>query len=721
MTSHQNVPHDSNALLPTAPGPLRASYPDAYRLAVNLARSFGAGTIIDIGFAAPRELMAASECRWIIVDRDLHPTIRRVYFSNEAWIDWDWPPDRDIPIADENLKGAIVVCAGVIADLPDPTGLLAFLKRASLHASATIVCTPEHELQLRNGAEQRLGSRHGSRPAERPRNSTQPMKRLNEWNLAEFKTLLEQNDLHPTFTGLTIDNDDSPQKNSIIAIIDGCPLAQARQPPNDFRPLVLTSTFNDGDIALEIVQKLVEDGMDVIVHDNWSDDGTFEQLAALASTRDDLSVVRFPESGPSKYFELTTLLRLKEEIAASYPGRWIIHHDSDEIRCSPWPDLSFRQGLYLVDLMGFTAIDFTVCGFRPVDDGFAPGRGLERHIHHFEFSAEPAYFNQIKAWRQPSKAVELVHTAGHEAYFPERRIFPYKFLLKHYPLRSPSQARRKIFFERRPRFAPKEREAGWHYHYDAFDKNDSYIWNAAELIDHEAPATRFRFLVEFISGVGIVRDKLTARAALPIGFDAKDLSPSRQGQIPSVREDAACDDELEELPGIPCEPHAAQQQQQIAVLTAIAAASDRFRDDAHSSENKSREQLTHLKAELQEARDQVAAMKVAIQRDRVGRYRYAIESISPEQLCRQRILIADSGWFDVDYYLKQNPDVRLAGVDPVTHYLECGAAEGRNPSPRFDGDSYLDRYPDVFGAGVNPLVHYLECGMAEGRKIKAVA
>jgi hypothetical protein len=124
---------------------------------------------------------------------------------------------------------------------------------------------------------------------------------------------------------------------------------------------------------------------------------------------------------------------------------------------------------------------------------------------------------------------------------------------------------------------------------------------------------------------------------------------------------------------------------------------------------------------LQAARDQIAAIKAAIQRDRVARYRYAIESISPERLCEQRILIAGSGWFDVDYYLEQNPDVRSAGVDPVTHYLEWGAAEGRNPSPRFDGGSYLDRYPDVLGAGVNPLVHYLECGMAEGRKIKPVA
>jgi Glycosyl transferase family 2 len=609
MTSQQVVPRDSNAGLAPGPGALPASYPDAYRLAIALARSFAANTIIDIGFAAPGELMAGAEFRWIIVDRDLHPTTRHIYFPNETWIDWDWPPDRDIPITDENLKGAIVVCAGVIADVRDSTGLLAFLRRASRHASAIIVCAPERGLRGENCAEQQSCTRQGPLLAELPQNLRQPENRSGGWHLPEFKALLEQNDLHPTFIGLTVDDDESLQKNSIIAIIDGCPLAKARLSCGDFRPLALTSTFNDADIALEIVQKLLDDGIEVIVHDNWSDDGTYEQLAALASTRDDLSVVRFPESGPSKCFEWTALLHLKEKIAATFPGRWIIHHDSDEIRCSPWPDLSLRQGLYLVDLMGFSAVEFTVCGFRPVDDRFAPGRNLERHIHHFEFSTDRADFIQAKAWRQTAKPVDLVHMAGHDAYFPGRRVFPYKFLLKHYPLRSPAQARRKIFVERRPRFAPEEREAGWHYHYDGFDENDSFVWNAAELIDYEAPATRSRFLMEIISGIGIVRDKHTARAVMPIGSGAKSHFPSRRDLASSVAAGPAHRDEVDELP----RTDLGATQRQIAVLTAVAAAADRFREDAHLSGNNSRENLKRLEDELRTEREQVVALKDAIE------------------------------------------------------------------------------------------------------------
>jgi glycosyltransferase involved in cell wall biosynthesis len=78
-------------------------------------------------------------------------------------------------------------------------------------------------------------------------------------------------------------------------------------------------------------------------------------------------------------------------------------------------------------------------------------------------------------------------------------------------------------------------------------------------------------------------------------------------------------------------------------------------------------------------------------------------------------LVRDSGLFDAEWYLDQYEDVRRAGLDPVTHYLEVGAFEGRDPSPHFDSDWYLRAYPDVDRAGVNPLVHYLEAGRREGR------
>lgn len=71
--------------------------------------------------------------------------------------------------------------------------------------------------------------------------------------------------------------------------------------------------------------------------------------------------------------------------------------------------------------------------------------------------------------------------------------------------------------------------------------------------------------------------------------------------------------------------------------------------------------------------------------------------------------------FNADWYLKRYPDVAEAGVSPLTHYIERGAAAGYDPHPMFSFAWYLDRYPDIASAGMNPLVHYAAHGGFEGR------
>ena len=78
-------------------------------------------------------------------------------------------------------------------------------------------------------------------------------------------------------------------------------------------------------------------------------------------------------------------------------------------------------------------------------------------------------------------------------------------------------------------------------------------------------------------------------------------------------------------------------------------------------------------------------------------------------------LILQSGLFDQEYYLKHNPDVAQAGVDPLRHFLRHGGFEGRKPHPDFDTTYYLQNYTDVQESSLNPLLHYLLYGNYEGR------
>lgn len=49
----------------------------------------------------------------------------------------------------------------------------------------------------------------------------------------------------------------------------------------------------------------------------------------------------------------------------------------------------------------------------------------------------------------------------------------------------------------------------------------------------------------------------------------------------------------------------------------------------------------------------------------------------------QRKIIVASGIVDPEWYLRNHEDVRAAGIDPIKHYVEFGANEGRTPSEKY--------------------------------------
>ncbi len=78
---------------------------------------------------------------------------------------------------------------------------------------------------------------------------------------------------------------------------------------------------------------------------------------------------------------------------------------------------------------------------------------------------------------------------------------------------------------------------------------------------------------------------------------------------------------------------------------------------------------------------------------------------------------------DVAWYLKANPDLVAAGVDPVLHYYNNGWVERRKPSPQFgygpspsfDAEWYRQMNADVLVEPMLPYDHFLSVGWKEGR------
>ena len=76
--------------------------------------------------------------------------------------------------------------------------------------------------------------------------------------------------------------------------------------------------------------------------------------------------------------------------------------------------------------------------------------------------------------------------------------------------------------------------------------------------------------------------------------------------------------------------------------------------------------------------------------------------------------IAGSGLFDEDFYRKHVP-VLPVDVDPLAHYVVWGRLAFLDPSPEFSSAEYSIVNPDVRYAGVNPLSHYIYAGRSEQR------
>lgn len=83
----------------------------------------------------------------------------------------------------------------------------------------------------------------------------------------------------------------------------------------------------------------------------------------------------------------------------------------------------------------------------------------------------------------------------------------------------------------------------------------------------------------------------------------------------------------------------------------------------------------------------------------------------------ERYLISRSGWFDKEYFKRNNPDLANIKTSHLDYFIEKGWREKRNPNDWFDIKSYLESNKDIYKAGVNPLVHFYLYGVFERRHI----
>ncbi|MFZ0934367.1 MAG: glycosyltransferase family 2 protein [Bryobacteraceae bacterium] len=453
-----------------------------YEFAAYLAECYGCHRLLDLGYERVSSLVPLSTETGLAASGD-HALGQ--HYAVQTCIPHDFERSAFKPPRRARASGSLLVCAGVMEHLVHSEHLLATLRSLLEDAPVAILTT-------------RLRPR-GVEDMEPPADSSG----LRDWNLAEFRDLLEDAGLQVLFHGLLSSHDRDRQKRTILTVV--------RKPrpalgvPVRFRVVALVGAYNEEDVIVPFLEHTIGQGVDVCLLDNWSTDRTAERAARFLG-RGLTAILKFPASGPTQTHEWRSMLTRKAELAGQTEADWFIHIDPDEIRESPWPGLTLREALYRVDQEGFNAVGHTCLVFHPTGGDFCPDLPLQSQFSHFEFGARGALNVQIKAWKRQLELVDCASYGGHFVQFPGRRVYPFKFLLRHYPIRSQEHGERKVFRERLPRFSPALRQEGWHIQYDGLGLGHSFVRNPDTLLPFNPRTFYEEYLIERLSGIGIAPD-----------------------------------------------------------------------------------------------------------------------------------------------------------------------------------------------------------------------
>lgn len=250
-------------------------------------------------------------------------------------------------------------------------------------------------------------------------------------------------------------------------------------------PLVIIPVYNEMDILPQVVDHLHEQGCEVHVLNNWSTD-----IQNSSDIKAD-SIEVWPSEPPS-FYNWSGILR-RVEIIAFEKGqdRWVMLCDADEIRrsCKEFGNMSLSDSFSCVSLAGYNAVNFEVRNFVPTDNGWKPGLNPENYFRYCKKEYVDKGLPHIKAWFQSNIKVDLSSTGGHEAIFGGRKVYPNRFILKHYPIRSQQHGETKVLLERYPRYSKKERDNSWHVQYDSYIKQyikgdkPSFVYDKYDLVE----------------------------------------------------------------------------------------------------------------------------------------------------------------------------------------------------------------------------------------------
>jgi len=201
----------------------------------------------------------------------------------------------------------------------------------------------------------------------------------------------------------------------------------------------MLSVFNDEDIIEEVIEHMISQGLELVILDNGSTDRTLQLCEKFL----DKGLLKL-EQYKTATFPWSIILRKLYDMAIFESPDWIVRSDSDQFLESGMNGVTLTKGITQADAEGFNIIQFDRFDFFMTDDNNESAKSIKEKLTYYSFQNDFAY----RAWKYVSGIhVSGLGFGGHCPIFPEGglyKIYPKKFVLRNYQLRSKEQAKRKI-------------------------------------------------------------------------------------------------------------------------------------------------------------------------------------------------------------------------------------------------------------------------------------
>ncbi len=194
------------------------------------------------------------------------------------------------------------------------------------------------------------------------------------------------------------------------------------------RVIALLAVYNEERYIAQCLEHLTRQGIELYLIDNESTDRTVS-IAKQYEGEGLIGIETFPRGG---VYQWKALLRRMEELALALEADWFLRIDADEIHLPPRSGITLAQAFAEVEAQGYNAVNFLEFTFLPTQESPDHDHPDFQKTMRWYFSTVPFEGHLVRAWKRQPVRVDLTSTAGHQVQFPNARIYPHRFPMRHY-------------------------------------------------------------------------------------------------------------------------------------------------------------------------------------------------------------------------------------------------------------------------------------------------